>query len=190
MAASVTNPFPGTHTHTHIHTRARARVRVRVLLPFALFPLRELSSPRLFPVSPLLRSLMTSDRFYALPAFLAFLVLPAARRTHDANASLARRTTKIVSARALLFADVGILRSQRAHPLRSSKTPRVSASFYVGSPSKIPCADRRFRNGRTHYTCLRLRAPVSPRDSPWDKMRSTYYHLTAFCTNYYLYSIS
>lgn len=42
--------------------------------PFALFfHLRELPSPRLFFVSPLLRSLMTSDRFHALPAFLAFL---------------------------------------------------------------------------------------------------------------------
>lgn len=37
------------------------------------FRLQELPSSRLFFVSPLFRSLVTSDRFHALPAFLAFL---------------------------------------------------------------------------------------------------------------------
>lgn len=83
-----------------------------------------LPSRLLFSVSS-----VTSDRFHVSPAFLDDY-----RHARTTGASLARQMTKIVSAGELLFADVSsVLLSQRAHPPRSSKTPRVSASFCAGS---------------------------------------------------------
>lgn len=113
---------------------------------------------------------VTSDRFDALPAFLDY------RRVLGEG----RKMTKIATPAALLFADVS--RSRRAHRPRSSKTPRVSASFCAGTLPEILCTDRQFRNGAVYALCSRVYAPVLSRISrsellstpPHEHLRFTY----------------